>query len=124
MVSLLNVNFHVICLLLIVFREQVVDGVASVMRTTVINSSKEMSAYSDFPPPPEFANFMHHTSVIKYLELYAAKFDLRRHIHFRYEVINIAQKDDVAGSGQWTVVVRNMEVSRTCVMKRCWTMTA
>lgn len=28
------------------------NGTASVMKSTIINSSKEMSAFSDFPPPP------------------------------------------------------------------------
>ena len=31
----------------------------TVMKSTVINTSKEMTAYSDFPPPPEAANYMH-----------------------------------------------------------------
>uniref|UniRef100_A0AC34G6X2 Flavin-containing monooxygenase n=1 Tax=Panagrolaimus sp. ES5 TaxID=591445 RepID=A0AC34G6X2_9BILA len=30
--------------------------VSSVMKSTVINTSKEMTAYSDFPPKPEIAN--------------------------------------------------------------------
>lgn len=46
------------------YRDDDVDGLASVMRSTIINSSKEMSAYSDFPPPPEFANYMHNTSMV------------------------------------------------------------
>lgn len=29
-----------------------------VMKTTVVNTSKEMMAYSDFPPPIEWPNFM------------------------------------------------------------------
>ena len=37
------------------------DGVATVMRSTVINSYKEISAFSDFPPPAEAPNFMHNT---------------------------------------------------------------
>lgn len=46
------------------YRDDDVDGLASVMRSTIINSSKEMSAYSDFPPPKEFANYMHNTSMV------------------------------------------------------------
>jgi len=33
------------------------------MRSTVINTSKEMTAYSDFPPPREAANYMHNSEV-------------------------------------------------------------
>ena len=39
------------------------NGTASVMKSTIINSSKEMSAFSDFPPPPEFSNYMHNTKM-------------------------------------------------------------
>lgn len=34
------------------------------MATTVVNTSKEMMAYSDFPPPEDWPNFMHHSKVI------------------------------------------------------------
>lgn len=40
------------------------DGIASVMRSTIINSSKEMSAYSDFPPPAELPNYMHNSLMV------------------------------------------------------------
>lgn len=40
------------------------DGIASVMYSTVINSSKEMSAYSDFPPPKELPNYMHNSLMV------------------------------------------------------------
>ncbi|EPB70374.1 Flavin-binding monooxygenase-like protein [Ancylostoma ceylanicum] len=33
------------------------------MATTVVNTSKEMMAYSDFPPPEDWPNFMHHSKV-------------------------------------------------------------
>ena len=39
------------------------NGIASVMKSTIINSSKEMSAFSDFPPPAEFPNYMHNTKM-------------------------------------------------------------
>lgn len=34
------------------------NGTASVMKSTIINSSKEMSAFSDFPPPPGILIFI------------------------------------------------------------------
>uniref|UniRef100_A0A1I8G0P9 Flavin-containing monooxygenase n=1 Tax=Macrostomum lignano TaxID=282301 RepID=A0A1I8G0P9_9PLAT len=42
-----------------------VDGKACVMRTTMMNTSKEMSAFSDFPPPAEYSNFLHNSRVRK-----------------------------------------------------------
>lgn len=56
------------------------------MKSTIVNTSKEMMAYSDFPPPPEWPNFMHHSLVQKYLLLYAKTFDLQRHIQFNRPV--------------------------------------
>src|SRR5699024_6688186 len=41
------------------------NGIASVMKSTIINSSKEMSAFSDFPPPEDYPNYMHNTKMVK-----------------------------------------------------------
>ena len=35
------------------------------MKSTVINTSKEMTAYSDLTPPAEFANFMHNSKMLE-----------------------------------------------------------
>jgi len=91
------------------FREQVTDGVASVMRSTIINSSKEPSAYSDFPPPPLFSNFMHNSYMVQYFDMYAERFNLRPHIRFRTEVLHIAQSTDFCTTGEWVVTIRNLE---------------
>ena len=45
------------------FTEKVRDSLGCVMRTTIINTSKEMMCYSDFPVPKEFPNYMHNTKV-------------------------------------------------------------
>lgn len=62
------------------YHEDTLDGSASVMRNTVMNSSKETSAFSDFPPPKEFPAFLHHTEMYEYLSMYAKNFDLIKHI--------------------------------------------
>lgn len=94
------------------YKEEVVAGVASVMKTTVINSCKELSAYSDFPPPPEYANFMHNRDQVKYFDHYADKFDLRKHIYLYYVVDSVVQNDDFESTGQWTVTVTNTETNK------------
>lgn len=38
------------------------NGTGSVMRSTVISTSKEMSAISNFPPPASAPNYMHNTT--------------------------------------------------------------
>lgn len=42
------------------------NGIASVMKSTIINSSKEMSAFSDFPPPDDYPNYMHNTKMVSF----------------------------------------------------------
>lgn len=59
---------------------------SSVMKSTVINSSKEMSAYSDFPPKPEEANFMHNSHMHQYFVDYANKFMLNEVIKLHHKV--------------------------------------
>jgi len=63
------------------------DGHASVMKSTVINTSKEMLAYSDFPAPAEYPNYMHNKRILQYIRLYAEHFKLLPHIRFDTEVI-------------------------------------
>lgn len=40
------------------------EGVASVMKSTIINSSKEMTSFSDFPPPKEQPNYCHNSLMV------------------------------------------------------------
>ncbi|CAI4227124.1 unnamed protein product [Auanema sp. JU1783] len=76
---------------------------SSVMKTTVINTSKEMTAYSDFPPPPETANFMHNTEMYKYLKDYAKHHGLMKYIKFNHTVQNVEKSDSHATDGSWLV---------------------
>ena len=85
------------------YKENTQAGYGCVMRSTIMNTSKEISAFSDFPPPKHFANFMPHRQVIEYLESYATKFDLLRHIRFRSHVILVSRAPDYEQTGQWLV---------------------
>ncbi|CAD5205595.1 unnamed protein product [Bursaphelenchus okinawaensis] len=76
---------------------------STVMKQTVINTSKEMSAYSDFVPDAEDANFMHHTKLWKYLDRYADTFDLKKYIRFNHRVTNVERASDYARTGRWLV---------------------
>ena len=78
-------------------------AVSSVMKSTVINTSKEMGAYSDFLPPPEAANYMHNTELLKYFEDYADHYKLRPYIRFNHCVTKIERADNYAQTGQWKV---------------------
>uniref|UniRef100_A0A3B3Y4Y7 Flavin-containing monooxygenase n=1 Tax=Poecilia mexicana TaxID=48701 RepID=A0A3B3Y4Y7_9TELE len=65
--------------------------------------SKEMMAFSDFPPPAELPNSMHHTEVLLYLRLYAQTFSLLQHIHLQTKVVGLRQRPDFDATGQWDV---------------------
>ncbi|VDP51121.1 unnamed protein product [Heligmosomoides polygyrus] len=76
---------------------------ASVMKSTVINSSKEMSAYSDFPPRPDVANYMHNRRLLEYFQEYAKHYDLLKLIRFHHKVTGIKKAVDYSNTGRWMV---------------------
>ncbi|XP_016898486.1 dimethylaniline monooxygenase [N-oxide-forming] 5-like isoform X3 [Cynoglossus semilaevis] len=91
------------------FKENPEPGRANIYESVIINSSKEMMAYSDFPPPVEFANNMHHSELLQYLRLYVQAFRLQQHIQFQTTVVSVRQTVDFAVSGQWEVETKNAE---------------
>jgi dimethylaniline monooxygenase (N-oxide forming) len=62
------------------------DRMATVMRSTIINTSKEIMCYSDFPIPADYPNYMHNTKVFEYLRLYTDAFKLKQYIQLNTEV--------------------------------------
>ncbi|KAF8370571.1 hypothetical protein PRIPAC_77000 [Pristionchus pacificus] len=80
---------------------------SSVMNSTVINTSKELSAYSDFPPKAEEANFMHNRQMYQYFVDYANHFKINEYIEFYHKVVNVERADDYSKTGRWNVTVRN-----------------
>ncbi|GFT56997.1 dimethylaniline monooxygenase 5 [Nephila pilipes] len=95
------------------YHDEDIDGVASVMKTTIINTSKELSSFSDFPPPKEFPNFMHNSKMLEYFILYAEKFGLLRHIRYNLEVIKVEPNKDFETTGRWTVTVKSTQTEAT-----------
>ncbi|XP_064482608.1 flavin-containing monooxygenase 5-like [Ornithodoros turicata] len=85
------------------YREKPEYGVPSLMHATIINTCKEMSAFSDFPPPKEFANFMHHSMLVRYFEMYAEHFGLMKHFRFNTEVMRVVKSADYEATGCWDV---------------------
>ena len=77
------------------YDEKPVKGRSSVMRSTTMNSSKEMTCYSDFPMPPEFPNYCHHSKFLEYVRMYAERFDLRRHVRFGTEVVKVCESEHI-----------------------------
>ncbi|KAI8917961.1 flavin-binding monooxygenase-like-domain-containing protein [Entophlyctis helioformis] len=84
------------------------DPHSSVYESTVINTSKEMLAYSDFPVPKEWPTFMPHRYVARYLQMYAEHFDLKKHIKFNRRVLSIVPENNESGehTGRWEVTTQ------------------
>ncbi|XP_017671129.1 PREDICTED: dimethylaniline monooxygenase [N-oxide-forming] 2-like [Lepidothrix coronata] len=78
------------------FEENPEDGRASIYRSVIINTSKEMMCFSDFPIPEDFPNYMHNSKIMEYFRMYAQHFDLLRHIRFRTSVDYIPYMDELA----------------------------
>lgn len=82
---------------------------SSVYRSTVINTSKEMMCFSDFPIPKEYPPFMHHQLIMKYLHLYAKEFDLYKCIRFRTKVVDLKKSPDFEESGKWEILFQELD---------------
>ncbi|KAI2520409.1 FMO1 isoform 3 [Pan troglodytes] len=65
------------------FTEHVEEGRASLYKSVVSNSCKEMSCYSDFPFPEDYPNYVPNSQFLEYLKMYANHFDLLKHIQFK-----------------------------------------
>ena len=89
------------------YHEEDADGLSSVARSTIINSSKEQSALSDFPPPRDVPIYCHNTQFVKYLDDYADHFGVREYIKLRHEIVKVTQEP--SKDKQWSVIVRNLE---------------
>ncbi|KAG5275504.1 hypothetical protein AALO_G00121070 [Alosa alosa] len=96
------------------FKERPEPGRANIYHSVIVNSSKEMMAYSDFPPPADFPNNMHHSQVLQYLRLYAKHFDLLKHIHFQTTVCSVRQRSDFSYSGISTFQGRHFHSWEYC----------
>ena len=90
------------------YHDTVKEGDPGLYNSCSINTSKEMTCYSDFPIPKEFPNFMAHRHFKRYLQLYADNFKLKKYIKFQYRVDRIQKADNFEENGQWIVTVTNL----------------
>ncbi|XP_037681290.1 dimethylaniline monooxygenase [N-oxide-forming] 1 [Choloepus didactylus] len=86
------------------FTEHVEEGRASLYKSVVSNSCKEMSCYSDFPFPEDYPNYVPNSLFLEYLKMYAKRFNLLKCIRFKTKVCSIRKCPDFTVSGQWEVV--------------------
>jgi len=95
------------------YTSNVIEGRGCVMKSTVINTSKETMVYSDFPPPADCPVYMHNTKLVEYLKAYASHFDLEERIRFEHEVLGVVQAEDFAKTGQWVLKVTDRKAQTT-----------
>ncbi|ETN69635.1 hypothetical protein NECAME_15202 [Necator americanus] len=66
------------------------EGYGSVMKNTILNTSKEFVTFSDFDMDPTLPNFMPNHLFYAYLLGYAEHFDLAKHIRFGTAVKSVS----------------------------------
>uniref|UniRef100_A0A3Q0S8P1 Flavin-containing monooxygenase n=1 Tax=Amphilophus citrinellus TaxID=61819 RepID=A0A3Q0S8P1_AMPCI len=91
------------------FKENPEPDRASIYHSVIINTSKEMMCFSDYPIPAHFPNFMHNSLIVDYFRMYADHFQLLRHIRFNTKVLQVKQKSDFSHSGEWVVETENKD---------------
>ncbi|CAG5135363.1 unnamed protein product [Candidula unifasciata] len=96
------------------FSPDVVDATASIYNSLVINTSKFMMMFSDFPPPDCFPPFLTHENVFEYFRLYAKHFHLLPHIMFHTQVCHVTKSSDYDSTGQWDVTFRRQVTAHDC----------
>ncbi|XP_039547906.1 si:dkey-239i20.2 isoform X1 [Pimephales promelas] len=94
------------------FKENPDPDRASIYYSLIINTSKEMMCYSDFPIPAHFPNYMHNSLIMDYFRMYAEHFQLKQHIRFQTKVLHVTPRPDFPHSGQWDVETESKDGRR------------
>ena len=63
--------------------------------------SKDICAFSEFPIPDHFPQFMLPSHALAYLQLYAEKFDLMKNIRLNTEIIKIKRATNWKENGKF-----------------------
>ncbi|CAL1263036.1 unnamed protein product [Larinioides sclopetarius] len=95
------------------YREESEEGVPSLMPTTIVNHSKEIGAFSNFPPRKEFNCFMSHEEMYQYVTEYAKSRELLTNIKFNTVVTDVKRSADYEKTGKWTVTVQDRSTKET-----------
>ncbi|KAM5203273.1 flavin-containing monooxygenase 5-like [Hipposideros larvatus] len=97
------------------FQENISEKIPSIYKSVTINTSKEMTCFSDFPIPDHFPNYMHNSKFMDYIRMYARHFGLLKYIRFQTKVLSVRKRPDFSLTGQWDVVVESDEKQETLV---------
>ncbi|XP_063796098.1 flavin-containing monooxygenase 5-like isoform X2 [Pseudophryne corroboree] len=97
------------------FKDVPEEGRASIYYSVIINTSKEMMCYTDFPIPDDFPNYMHNSKVLQYFRQYAEHFHLLKYIQLKTAVCSVKKRPDFLTTGQWDVVTETEGKQQTHV---------
>lgn len=97
------------------YKQTTENGSIGIYKSLTCNTSKEMMAFSDYPFPEHYPNYLHNTKIMEYLRLYANHFHLLKHIQFLSKVCSVRKSSDFATSGKWDVVVETDQELKTYV---------
>ena len=90
------------------YDESLPDGGGPAYRGLRTNTSKQTTAFSDFPFPKHLPDFPPRAEMLRYLDDYADHFHVRERIRFRTEVTHVTP----AGGGSWLVASQSGDSSR------------
>lgn len=94
------------------------EFIPSVMRTTILNTSKELSAFSDYPPPAHLPNFMKHDRYMAYIQSYVENFHVLAHLNLQHEVIRCEPEYDAdLNEFKWSIDVRILKEDKIITEK-------
>ncbi len=84
------------------------NGMSSAYRSLHINTSRERMEYSDYPMPPDYPDFPHHTHIARYFDSYVDHYGFRDKIVFETGVAHASRDAD----GVWDVELDTGETRR------------
>ncbi len=84
------------------------NGVSSAYRSLHINTSRDRMEYGDFPMPPSYPDFPHHSLIAAYFDDYVDHFNLRHTITFETKVVAARRQPD----GVWLVELDSGQTRR------------
>uniref|UniRef100_A0A915ETL7 Flavin-containing monooxygenase n=1 Tax=Ditylenchus dipsaci TaxID=166011 RepID=A0A915ETL7_9BILA len=79
----------------------------TVFHSTVNNTSKDMTSFSDFPADDNSPVFFHHQDLIHYINNYARHYDLFQHIRFHTNVNTVRRSECYQSTGEFDVNYTN-----------------
>jgi len=84
------------------------NGLSAIYKSLQINTSRDMTAFADFPMPADYPHFPGHEQIRDYLEAYVDRFGFRDQICFRTSVEHVQPEP----GGTFAVTIRTADGAR------------